>query len=62
MSMHDISNCLTKADRDMFATQIALESNDIKTLAGMLNNDLVNISDRMVANKLSLNANKTECM
>ena len=48
----------------MFAddTQIASASNDIKILAGMLNNDLVNISDWMVANKLSLNASKTECM
>ena len=48
----------------MFAddTQIASASNEIKILAGKLNNDLVNISDWMVANKLSLNASKTECM
>ena len=42
--------------------QIASASNDIKILAGKLNNDLVNISDWMVANKLSLNACKSECM
>ena len=42
---------------------IASASNDIKFLAGKLNNDLVNISDWMVANKLSLmNASKTECI
>ena len=48
----------------MFAddTQIASASNDIKILAGMLNTDLVNISDWMAANKLSLNASKTESM
>ena len=43
-------------------TQIASASNDIKVLAGKLDNDLVNISDWIVANKLSLNASKTECM
>ena len=48
----------------MFADdiQIASASNDIKILAGMLNCDLVNISDWMAANKLSLNASKTEYM
>ena len=55
---------MTNAECDMFAddTQIASASNDIKILAGMLNNDLVNIFAWMVANKLSLNASKTECM
>ena len=59
-----ISNCLTSAKCDIFAddTQIASASNDNKILAGKLNNDLVNISDWIVANKLSLNASKTECM
>ena len=55
---------MTNDECDMFAddTQIASASNEIKILAGKLNNDLVNISDWMVANKLSLNASKTECM
>ena len=62
--VNDFPNCLTNTECDMFAddTQIASESNDIKILTGKLNNDLVNISDWMVANKLSLNAGKTECM
>ena len=62
--VNDFPNCLTNAECDMFAddTQIASASNDIKILAGKLNNDLVNISDWMVAKKLSLNASKTECM
>ena len=62
--INDFSNCLTNAECDMFAddTQIASASNDSKILAGKLNNDLVNISDWMVANKLSLNASRTECM
>ena len=54
----------TNAECDMFADDIqtASPSNDNKILAEMLNSDLVNISDWMVANKLSLNASKTECM
>ena len=55
---------MTNAECDMFAddTQIASASNDIKSFAGKLNNDLVNISDWKVANKLSLNASKPDCM
>ena len=62
--VNDFPNCSANAECDMFAddTQIASTSNDIKILAGKLNNDLVNISDWMVANKLSLNASKTECV
>ena len=36
--------------------------NVICLLILLINNDLVNISEWMVANKLSLNASKTECM
>ena len=63
-AFNDFPNCLTNAECDVFAddTQIASASNDIKILAGMLNNDLVNISDWMAANKLSLNVSNTDCM
>ena len=65
--VNDFPNCLTimtNAECDMFGddTQIASASNEIKIFAGKLNNDLVDISDWMVANKFSLNASKTECV
>ena len=55
--VNDFPNYLTNAECDMFAddTQIASASNDIKILARMFT-DLLNISDWMAANKLSLNA------
>ena len=62
--VNDLPNCLTNAECDMFAddTEIASGSNDTKILAETLNKDLVNISDWIAANELSLNASKTECM
>jgi hypothetical protein len=46
----------------MFAddTQIGTSSNNIDSIANILNEDLINVSDWMKANKLSLNASKTE--
>jgi hypothetical protein len=48
----------------MFAddTQIDTSSNNIDSIANILNEDLINVSDWMKANKLSLNASKTEYM
>ena len=48
----------------MFAddTQIDTSSNNIDSIANTLNEDLANISDWMKANKLSVNASKTEYM
>ena len=48
----------------MFAddTQINTSSNNIDSIANILNEDLINVSDWMKANKLSLNASKTEYM
>ena len=48
----------------MFAddTQINTSSNNINSIANILNEDLINVSDWMMANKLSLNASKTEYM
>ena len=47
----------------MFAddSQIASASNDDKVLVETLNKDLMNIFYWIAANKLSLNASKTEC-
>jgi hypothetical protein len=48
----------------MFAddTQIDTSSNNIDSIANILNEDLINVSDWMKANKLSLNTSKTEYM
>jgi hypothetical protein len=48
----------------MFAddTQIDTSSNNIYSIANILNEDLINVSDWMKANKLSLNTSKTEYM
>ena len=43
-------------------TQLDTSSNNIDSIANILNGDLINVSDWMKANKLSLNANKTEYM
>ena len=46
----------------MFAddTQIDTSSNNISSITNILNEDLANVSVRMKANKLSLNASKHE--
>ena len=48
----------------MFAddTQIDASSNNIKSIANTLNEDLAKVSDWMKANKLSLNTSETEYM
>ena len=48
----------------MFAddTQIDTSSNNIDSIAKLLNKDLANVSDWMKANKLTLNTSKTEYM
>ena len=43
-------------------TQIDASSNNIKSIANTLNEDLANFSDWMKAYKLSLNTSKTEYM
>ena len=43
-------------------TQVDTSSNNIDSIANTLNEDLANVSDWMRANKLSLNASKTEYM
>ena len=62
--VNDLPNCLKYTRCNMFAdaTQIDTSSNNIDSIANTLNEDLANISDWMKANKLSLNASKTEYM
>ena len=62
--VNDLPNCLKHTRCNMFAddTQIDTSSNNIDSIANILNEDLINVSDWMKANKLSLNASKTEYM
>jgi hypothetical protein len=62
--VNDLPNCLKHTRCNMFAddTQINTSSNNIDSIANILNEDLINVSDWMKANKLSLNASKTEYM
>ena len=62
--VNDLPNCLKYTRGNIFAndTQIDTSSSNIDLIANTLNKDLANISDWMKANKLSLNANKTEYM
>ena len=60
--VNDLPNCLKYIRCNMFAddTQIDTSSNNIYSIANTSKEDLANISDWMKANKLSLNASKTE--
>ena len=62
--VNDLPNCLKYTSCNMFAddTQIYTSSSNIDSIANTLNEDLANVSDWMRANKLSLNASKTEYM
>ena len=64
--VNDLPNCLKHTRCNMFAddTQIGTStcSDNIDSIANILNEDLINVSDWMKANKLSLNASKTEYM
>jgi hypothetical protein len=62
--VNDLPNCLKHTICNMFAddTQIDTSSNNIDSIANILNEDLINVSDWMKANKLRLNASKTEYM
>ncbi len=62
--VNDLPNCLKHTRCNMFAddTQINTSSNNIDSIANILSEDLINVSDWMKANKLRLNASKTEYM
>jgi hypothetical protein len=63
--VNDLPNCLKHTRCNMFADDTQLDTsskNNIDSIANILNEDLINVSDWMKANKLSLNASKTEYM
>ncbi|CAB3994264.1 Hypothetical predicted protein [Paramuricea clavata] len=62
--VHDLSNCLKSTTASMFAdgTNLTASSSTSTELYNKLNNDLENIHQWLLANKLTLNTSKTEYM
>ena len=57
-------NCLDHSQAHMYAddTHLTLATNSISDINQNLNQDLANVSEWLIANKLTLNQSKTEFM
>ena len=64
MYNNDLPNCLRKSKASMFAddTNLTTSGPSIADVQSNLNEDLKHIHQRLLANKLSLNKEKTEYM
>ena len=64
LSVNDLPNCLKSTSASMFAddTNLTASGDAISELHNKLNNDLENIHQWLLANKLILNTSKTEYM
>ena len=62
--INDLPNCLSNPQPRMYAddTHIAFASNNIQNIKAVLNEDLARVEKWLTANKLALNASKTEFM
>ena len=62
--INDLPNCLEHSQARMYAddTHLTLASNNVRDINQNLNQDLVNVSEWLIANKLTLNQSKTEFM
>ena len=62
--INDLPNCLSNSQTRMYAddTHLTYADNDICSLEASLNQDLLNINNWLIANKLTLNMIKTEFM
>lgn len=60
--INDLPNCLLHSQPRMFAddTHLTFADNDIAKIEQNLNDDLANIRERLIVNKLTLNMSKTE--
>jgi hypothetical protein len=60
--VNDLPNCLRHSSAEMYVddTNLTACSDDINNLQAILNSDLNNIHQWIVANKLTLNVGKTE--
>lgn len=64
ISINDLPNCLSHCQRRMYAddTHLTFASNHIDCIGLYLNQDLINISDWLIGNKLALNTSKIELL
>ena len=62
--VNDLPNCLKQSSAEMYAddSNWTASSNDLYSLQTILNSELTNINQWLVANKLTLNVDKTEYM
>ena len=62
--VNDFNNCLEFSSNISFAddTNVFIVDNQLQTLYEKENQDLENIDNWMIANKLSINTNKTNCI
>ena len=62
--VNDLPNCLDQAEPSMFAddTNVSTSAESVEKLETQLNFELDNIYRWLVANRLTLNVSKTECM
>ena len=62
--INDLANCLEFSSTAMFAddTNLTVQAKTLNELQQMLNKDLENIHKWLIANRLSLNVDKTEYM
>ena len=62
--INDLPNCLEEAQASMFAddTNLSCHGKSSSEVENMINTDLENVHKRLIANKLTLNEEKTECM
>ena len=62
--INDLPNCLTNSYPRMYAddTHLTYADKDVNIIQSCLNEDLLNISKWLIANKLTLNMTKTEFM
>ena len=62
--INDLPNCLDHSQARKYAddTHLTLASNNISDINQNLNQDLANVSEWLIANKLTLNQSKTEFM
>ena len=62
--INDLPNCLVHSNSRMYAddTHLTFASNNIDDINSNLNQDLANVNEWLIANKLTLNQSKTEFM
>ena len=62
--IYDLPNCLSNSEPRMYAddTHITFADNTIQDINTVLNEDLARVEEWLTANKLTLNASKTEFM